>query len=33
MRIPGLVDLQVNGHKEVDFSSGELAEADFVRAC
>ncbi len=33
MRIPGLVDLQVNGYKGVDFSSATLTEADFIRAC
>ena len=32
MNVPGLVDLQVNGFKGVDFSSKELTEADFVRA-
>ena len=33
MNIPGLVDLQVNGYKGVDFSGAELAEEQFVRAC
>jgi N-acetylglucosamine-6-phosphate deacetylase len=33
MRVPGLVDLQVNGNKGVDFSSATLTEADFIRAC
>ena len=33
MKIPGLVDLQVNGYKGVDFSSATLTEADFIRAC
>jgi N-acetylglucosamine-6-phosphate deacetylase len=33
MRVPGLVDLQVNGYKGVDFSSATLTEADFIRAC
>ena len=33
MKIPGLVDLQVNGYKGVDFSSVSLTEADFIRAC
>jgi len=33
MKVPGLVDLQVNGYQGVDFSSPELMEADFVRAC
>lgn len=31
--MPGLVDLQVNGYKGVDFSGSDLTEADFVRAC
>jgi len=31
--IPGLVDLQVNGFKGIDFSDANLTEADFVRAC
>jgi len=31
--IPGLVDLQVNGFKGVDFSDANLTEADFIRAC
>jgi len=30
---PGLVDLQVNGYKGVDFSSGDLTQDDLVRAC
>lgn len=33
MKVPGLVDLQVNGYKGVDFSSADLIEADFARAC
>ncbi len=33
MKIPGLVDLQVNGYKGVDFSSGDLTQEDFVQAC
>jgi len=33
VEVPGLVDLQVNGYKGVDFSSPHLTEADFVRAC
>ena len=32
-RIPGLVDLQINGYKGVDFSGIELTEADFARSC
>jgi len=31
--IPGLVDLQVNGYKGVDFSGANLTEADFARSC
>jgi len=31
--IPGLVDLQVNGYRGVDFSGIELTEADFARSC
>ena len=33
VKTPGLVDLQVNGYKGVDFSSGELTQGDFIRAC
>ena len=33
MEVPGLVDLQVNGYKGVDFSSQDLTEDDFTRAC
>ena len=33
MKIPGLVDLQVNGYQGVDFSSEKLTEANFVKAC
>jgi len=32
-RIPGLVDLQVNGYRGVDFSGANLTEADFARSC
>lgn len=33
MRVPGLVDLQVNGYKGTDFSSPELTEESFVDTC
>jgi N-acetylglucosamine-6-phosphate deacetylase len=33
MRIPGLVDLQVNGYKGTDFSGPDLTEEAFVDAC
>ena len=33
MRIPGLIDLQVNGFNGVDFSGEDLTKADFTRAC
>jgi N-acetylglucosamine-6-phosphate deacetylase len=33
MRIPGLVDLQVNGYEGVDFSSSGLTQDDFISAC
>ena len=33
MRIPGLVDLQVNGYKGVDLSGADLEEAEVVRLC
>jgi len=33
IKIPGLVDVQVNGYKGVDFSSGDLTRDDFIRAC
>jgi len=32
-RIPGLVDLQVNGYRGVDFSGGDLTEESFAQAC
>jgi N-acetylglucosamine-6-phosphate deacetylase len=32
-RLPGLIDLQVNGYKGVDFSGVDLTEEDFARAC
>ncbi len=31
--IPGLVDLQINGYKGVDFSSASLTEDDFIQVC
>jgi N-acetylglucosamine-6-phosphate deacetylase len=31
--IPGLIDLQVNGYKGVDFSDPALKPKDFIRAC
>lgn len=31
--LPGLVDLQVNGYKGVDFSGGDLTEEAFAQAC
>jgi N-acetylglucosamine-6-phosphate deacetylase len=31
--LPGLVDLQVNGYKGVDFSGGDLTEESFSQAC
>jgi N-acetylglucosamine-6-phosphate deacetylase len=33
VRIPGLVDLQVNGYKGVNFSDLSLTDDDFARAC
>lgn len=33
MKIPAPIDLQVNGYLGVDFSSPELTEDDFIRAC
>ncbi len=33
MRIPGLVDLQVNGFHGVDFSGADLTETAFAQAC
>lgn len=33
MKIPGLIDLQVNGYKGVDFSGAHLTENDAVQAC
>jgi len=33
MRVPGLVDLQVNGYRGVDFSQADLTENTFTRAC
>jgi len=33
MKIPGFVDLQVNGFKGVDFSSPDLTEGKFIQTC
>lgn len=33
MKVPAPVDLQVNGYLGVDFSSPDLTEDDFIRAC
>ena len=33
VQIPGLVDLQVNGYKGVDFSGADLTEEEFAQAC
>lgn len=33
MKIPGLVDLQVNGHKGIDFSALDLTEEQCAAAC
>lgn len=33
MKFPGFIDLQVNGHKGVDFSSPDLTEEKIVYAC
>ncbi len=33
MKIPGFIDLQVNGYKGVDFSSLDLTEKSFAHAC
>jgi N-acetylglucosamine-6-phosphate deacetylase len=33
MKVPGLIDLQVNGYMGMDFSDINLTEADFIHAC
>ncbi len=33
VRLPGLVDLQVNGYRGVDFSGEDLTDESFARAC
>lgn len=33
IKIPGYVDLQVNGYKGIDFSSNQLTGKDFIYAC
>ena len=33
MKIPGLVDLQVNGFKGINFASSDLTEETFIKAC
>ena len=33
MKVPGLVDLQVNGYKGVDFSGSDLTPDEFILAC
>ncbi len=33
IKVPGFIDLQVNGFMGIDFSSSSLNEKDFVRAC
>lgn len=33
MKIPGFVDLQVNGHKGIDFSNPDLTTEEFLFAC
>jgi len=33
MKIPGLIDLQVNGYKGTDFSGRDLTQNDFMQAC
>ena len=33
MKFPGFIDLQLNGYKDVDFSSPDLTEEKFIYAC
>lgn len=33
MKCPGFVDLQVNGHLGIDYSSGDLTEESFIHTC
>ena len=33
IKIPGFIDLQVNGFMGIDFSNGSLNEKEFIRAC